>query len=313
MKKIIILGSNGFIGKNLKNHFEKEEQVGKVEIIYLTRELVDLRNKDALIEFIRKENPTIIINASGIVGSSRLNEQRNEDEILNENNRIIMNLLDGCLENKVEKLILFSSYRVFGNEIHENYDESDIEKGIIENNRGYLESKKIQDREMKSVMEGTSTLKVICMVMTNVFGEEDRFVTDGRIVPALITKMQRAKEYNEHIFIDSFSDEEVNLVYVQDIVKMVEQLIEQDVSIGNILIFNKKGVLKIGELSKKIAQIMEYSGVISFKEEQQSTICKKNKKNNIMKPNLLKMEKIFPEFEFTDIDVALKKVIHSIL
>jgi len=303
-KKILIIGSNGFIGKNLKNHLKDNYGKNNYEYCYLTREKVDLKDKMGLNKYMHLNKPNIVINASGVVGSSMLNQKKNNNVIFDENVVILMNILECCQEMKIEKLILFSTYRLFGEEVRENYDENDLTEGTIKNNMGYLESKRCQNTQMELFMK-RNKMKIICLIMPNIFGEEDQYIMNGRIVPSFITKIINAKRENKNISIESSPKNQLNLIYVKDIVKIVEQTIEKEDEklVGNIMIFNKNGIIEIEELAKKIAQIVDYQGMIQFNQERE------NKKTNLMNPNLSKMESLFPDFEFTDIDFALNKLI----
>lgn len=303
-KKILIIGSNGFIGKNLKNNLKKNYENNNYEYCYLTREEVDLKNKMALENYMNIEKPNIIMNASGVVGSSMLNQEKNNNIIFDENVLILKNIMECCQEINAEKVILFSTYRLFGEEIRENYDENDMIEGVIKNNTGYLESKRIQNLQMELFMK-RDQMKIICLIMPNIFGEEDQYIMNGRVVPSFITKIINAKKENKNVFIDSSPKNQLNLIYVKDIVRIVEQSIEKDDDnfVGNIMIFNKNGIIEIEELAEKIKKIVDYQGIIQFNEEAE------NKKTNLMKPNLSKMESFFPNFKFTDIDFALNKVI----
>ena len=307
-KKILIIGSNGFIGKNLKNHLKDNYGKNNYEYCYLTREKVDLKDKVGLKKYMHLNKPNIVINVSGLVGSSILNEEKNNNFIFDENVLILMNILECCQEIKIEKLILFSTYRLFGEEVRENYDENDLTEGTIKNNTGYLESKRYQNIQMELFIK-RDKMKIICLIMPNIFGEEDQYIMNGRIVPSFITKIRNAKRENKNISIESSSKNQLNLIYVKDIVKIVEQTIEKEDEklVGNIMIFNKNGIIEIEELAKKIAQMVDYQGMIQFNEERE------NKKTNLMTPNLSKMESLFPDFEFTDIDFALNKLIKDIV
>ena len=310
-KKILILGSNGFIGKNLKNNLKNSDEDTNYEFIYLTKEKIDLKNKMALKNYMEWKKPNIVINASGVIGSSLLNKEKNEYIIFNENILILMNILDCCQETKVEKLILFSTYRLFGDDVRENYHEDDIHNTIIKNNVGYLESKRIQNTQMELFLKYYK-MKIVCFIMPNVFGEEDQFINNGKIVPSFITKIKNAKRKDENLYIDAFSKNKVNLIYVKDIVNMVKHCIQQEDEclVGNILIFNKKGILEIGELAKKLSKIIDYKGTIEFKDDSNFNL--KQEEDNIMKPDLSKMECFFPNFEFTDINEALQMIITNL-
>ena len=306
-KKILIIGSNGFIGKNLKNNLKKKDKDNhSYEYLYLTREKVDLKDKLALKKYMDLEKPNIVINASGVVGSSMLNKEKNNNDIFDENVLVLMNILECCQETNTEKLILFSSYRLFGEDVREYYDENDMNEGILKNNTGYLESKRIQNIQMELFIKHHK-MKIVCFIMPNVFGEEDQYIMNGRIVPSFIHKIRNAKKENKNLYIESSPNNQINLIYVKDIVRMIEQSIQKECDnlVGNIIIFNKNGIIRIDELAKKIAEMVDYRGTIQFHQEAE------NKKTNIMKPTLSKMDSFFPDFEFTDIDFALNHIIKS--
>jgi len=306
-KKILILGSNGFIGKNLKQNLKKIYNNENYDCIYVSRTVADIKNHDELERVMLKERPNIIIHACGLVGSSLLNKEKNEYDTFNENILITSNILDCANQFKVDKLILFSTYRMFGDDIRENYDETDIgmnKETHIKNNFGYLLSKKMQNIQMELFMKSQNQTKVVCLIMPNIFGENDCFIPNGRIVPSIFYKILNAKEKGENILIDGSPKNQVNLIYVGDIIKMVETFIEQkrEEHIGNVIIFNKSGTLEVGELANKIAKIVGYNNSIYFNETT------KYNSTNIMKPNLAKMNQVFPGVEFSEIDDLLKKV-----
>ena len=121
-KKILILASTSFIGKNIENSLKKKYK----NIFSLSRKDVDFKNQSLLESFIKNIDPEIVINCCGIVGSSMKNKQMSDFDILNENIILNINILNSCKNVNIKKIILFSSYRLFGDNIHENYDEDSI-------------------------------------------------------------------------------------------------------------------------------------------------------------------------------------------
>ena len=146
--------------------------------------------------------------------------------------------------------------------------------------------------------------QVICLIMPNIFGENDLYVPNGRIVPSLFYKIMNAKKKGENISIDGSPNNQVNLIYVGDIIKMIDYYIEmkREEQIGNVIIFNQSGIIEVGDLAKRIAGIVGYEGSIHFNEMYEY------KEINIMKPNISKMERIFPGFQFSEIERSLEKV-----
>ena len=301
-KKILILASTSFIGQNIKKYFEKKNY----DIHILNKRNVNFINKDLLHENIKNINPEIVINCCGIVGSSIKNKSFNDFDILNENIILNTNVLESCKNLNIKKIILMSSYRVFGDNIHENYDENSIQKGSIEYNIGYLTSKKILDIQIKLFMNEYK-IDVVCLLLTNIYGSNDDFSINSRIVPSLITKIKMAHEMNNNIIIESNKNVLVNLVFVEDVSKIIERIIFDgncNNIKGNIIVFNKKGIVNLENLVNTISKIINFKNSITFINESEI-------KDNIMKPNLDKFINFFPDFEFTEIEKSLEITIEN--
>lgn len=301
-KKILILASTSFIGQNIKKYFEKKNY----DIHILNKRNVNFMNKDLLHENIKNINPEIVINCCGIVGSSIKNKSFNDFDILNENIILNTNVLESCKNLSIKKIILMSSYRVFGDNIHENYDENSIQKGSIEYNIGYLTSKKILDIQIKLFMNEYK-IDVVCLLLTNIYGSNDDFSINSRIVPSLITKIKIAHEMNNNIIIESNKNVLVNLVFVEDVSKIIERIIFDgncNNIKGNIIVFNKKGIVNLENLVNTISKIINFKNSIKFINESEI-------KDNIMKPNLDKFINFFPDFEFTEIEKSLEITIEN--
>jgi nucleoside-diphosphate-sugar epimerase len=293
-KKILILASTSFIGKNIKKYLEK-----KYTIFCVDRKQVDFRNQELLKETIQEINPEIVINCCGIVGSSIKNKNLHDYDILNENIILNANILDSCKNLNIKKIIVFSSYRLFGDNIHENYDETNIQQSNINYNIGYLTSKKVLDSQIKLFMNDYK-IDIVCLLMTNVFGCYDDFSINGRIVPSMIANIKEHLYNSSDMVVHSNKNTLVNLVFVDDISKIVELCIVCENITGNIIVFNKNGTITLDNLTNKIAKLFNYKNNILFKND---TILHES---NIMKPNLNIFNHFFNNFEFTELEKGLK-------
>ena len=300
---MLIVSSTGFIGKNIKLYFEKK----KYNIFCLNRTDVDFKNKELLSDSIKNIDPEIVINCCGIVGSSIRNELLNEDDILNDNILLNINILESCKNLNIKKIIMMSSYRVFGENVCENYDDDMIQKSDIKYNIGYLTSKKVLDIQIKLFMK-ICKIDVICLILTNIYGENDDFSVDSRIVPSLITKIKKSCQDNTDIIINGNKNTLVNLVFIEDLSIIIENCIfnkNNDLS-GNIILFNKNGIISIEKLVDIICKIMNNKNSIKYTSEE-------NINNKyIMKPNLDKFNKYFGDFEFHEIEKTIELIIKSI-
>ena len=295
-KKILILASTSFIGQNIKLYFEKKYE----NIFCLDKKDVNFKNKNLLTEKIKNIDPEIVINCCGIVGSSVKNKSLHDFDILNENILLNYNILDSCKNLNIKKIIMMSSYRLFGENVCENYDENNIEESIIEYNIGYLTSKKVLDIQIKLFMNEYK-IDVICLLMTNIYGPNDDFSINSRIVPSLITKIKNSQEEKKDIIINSNKNILVNLVLVDDISRIIEKCIYGNINLkGNIIIFNKNGIITLEKLVDIISKIIKNTNNITFEKNEDI------KQSFIMKPNLNKFNTFFSDFEFSEIENSLE-------
>jgi dTDP-4-dehydrorhamnose reductase len=123
MAKIIILGANGNLGKQLSQVFYKEGN--EYEVICWDKEDVDITDKELITDKIEEEHPDIIINAVAYNAVDRCEED--EEEFAKArliNAEAVGYLADACLKAGAV-LVHFSSDYVFGGDKKEGYTEAD--------------------------------------------------------------------------------------------------------------------------------------------------------------------------------------------
>jgi len=306
--KILILGSNGFFGKSIKNLFKNE----KYDFFYLERKDVDFLEKNQLNNKFQEIMPDIVIHCCGIIGSSESNKEVDQLYILNTNIILNVNIFECCNNTKsVKKLILFSTYRCFPQNIHEFYNEdslSFINLLVDQQNNGYLISKKIMHIQMEVLKKTNPSMQIICLIIPNIFGYYDHFTKNGRIVPSIISKIneekqEKQKEKEENIYIHSHHKTQVNIIYMNDIIKLLSICVERNDIHGNIIVFDYKSIVTLEELANKIKILLNSNKTIIFDSH------KSLEQSNIMKPDTSKFNKLFSDFTFSKIDDSLKETI----
>jgi nucleoside-diphosphate-sugar epimerase len=303
--KILILGCNGFFGKNLKFLLKNEEYI----FYYLDRQTVDIQNLSQLNDVFLTFKPDVVINCSGLIGSSESNKELDQLFILNTNITININVLTCCKNNNVKKIIMFSSYRIFLNSVEDNYDEHvlyNLDFTHNCNNTGYLLSKKIMHLQI-DLFKQTSNVNIICFILPNIFGSYDLFSTNGRIVPSLINKIKIAKQENTTLIINGNEHKELNIIYINDIINIINICIQKNNINGDIIIFDKNAVVSLRELCNILAQKINYYNEIIFLDDMH---CLQNK---LYIPNTTKFNSYFEDFKFTDLNNSLQETINFYL
>ena len=273
-EKVLILGSRGFFGKNFISKFNSQ-------VFY--NDNLNLENYEELFVYLNSIKPTVVINCAGVVGSSICNID--DVEIFERNNKILHNVFSVCSKFKT-KLVVFSTYRVFGDV--EQYSESDVHLSEIKNNSGYLLSKKILDYYIKAYSE---QIKILCLFLTNAYGEHDLFSEQSRIVPASIFKISNY----DKVFVDCNGKTQVNLLYIDDILKIVEHLLNNNVYCNKI-VFNTKNTITIKNLHELLMNKMNRSIDIKYNNSKQIVSANSPKNTNF-------------EFDYTGTEYGLSKTI----
>ena len=184
------------------------------------------------------------------------------------------------------------------------YNEENINDyfdiNINNSNIGYLSSKYVMDMQIK-LFEKYYQTNIICLILPNIFGSDDHFCKNGRIIPSLIYKFKMAQEDNSDIFIASNENNIVNLIYIKDLINIIENCIYNDTINGKIIIYNKNNNINLKYLTDIMKSIFNFNNKIIFNENVPTL-------NNTI-PNIDKFNILFPDFKFSDLNSSLRETI----
>lgn len=127
MKKILIVGVSGFIGKELYENLSKDYTVfgiSRSEVDLLNCEIVDVLNRKQLLGYFAKHDFNVVISLAAILADSN---NLQDTKVLFDNLRITTNLIEALKTKKGVHLLNFSSSSVYSN-LSGTYDEKSLIK-----------------------------------------------------------------------------------------------------------------------------------------------------------------------------------------
>ena len=113
--KILLTGTNGFIGKNLKIYFRN-----KFDIVCPTHAELDLTKQKDVFEFIKRKKVSIVIHCAN---TNNVTQQQTEYDVLNKNLQMFF-ALESC-NNYYDKMIYFGSGAEYDMQNYIPYMEED--------------------------------------------------------------------------------------------------------------------------------------------------------------------------------------------
>jgi len=189
--KIYIAGHNGMVGSAIWRILEGK---GYVNLMGKSSKELDLRNQQAVADFIAKEKPDAIIDAAARVGGILANNDF-PYQFLMENLQIQNNLIDAALKNGIEKFIFLGSSCIYPKFAPQPLKEDYLLTDTLEpTNEWYAIAKITGVKACQSIRKQFSK-DYVSLMPTNLYGTHDNFdLNTSHVLPAMLRKFHEAKE-----------------------------------------------------------------------------------------------------------------------
>lgn len=281
--KILIIGSNGFVGSALLNFLRKMS----CNVTTFSREKDESHLNYKKLS-VAMSDTNIVINCAALDGNSEF-KKKNSALILSENIDISSNILRIAQANKVEKVVLFSSAEIYSDAVAAPFAESDDYNKFPDLNRdGYVLSK-IFTEILAKKYEDDFGMNILILRPTNIFGPNDK---KNGIIPSIYRKITE----NQELLIWGDGKQKRNFIFIDDLVDVIYKLIEVDAK--GILNVGSAEVLNINQLIDLMKKILKKNCVVKYDE----SINSKNRNIDTDKlSNLI-------NYKYTPIETALKRV-----
>jgi GDP-L-fucose synthase len=188
-KRIWVAGHRGMVGSAICRRLESEG----CEILTVSRQDCDLRDKAAVIDYLHQSKPDIIIDAAAKVGGILANDTHPVDFLL-ENLEIQNNVISGAHEAGVEKLLFLGSSCIYPKFAAQPITEDALLTGPLEPTNEWYAIAKIAGIKLCQAYRRQHGANFISAMPTNLYGPNDNFdLQSSHVVPALIRKAHDAK------------------------------------------------------------------------------------------------------------------------
>jgi UDP-glucose 4-epimerase len=251
VKKILITGSEGFIGTHLKNYLKD-----KYELILFDIRLsweMDVRNRKSIVDFIKEKKPDVIIHLAANPDIVKSVDEPSEDLRLNALGTV--NVLEAAKEVKPELVIFTSTAQVYGEPQQERMNENHP----IAPKSPYAIGKYTAEQYCQFYLQKFNVPSVVFRFF-NIYGPGQPCSV---VVPALIDKIFKAERYLEML---GSKDDSRDFVFVKDLCSAFDLAIEKK-PIGEIINLGSGEETSIFELAKTIAGLLKKPIEFKYKEE----------------------------------------------
>lgn len=260
--KVLILGSNGLVGKTLTKSLDGSSKVS--ETIAATRERADLFSLEQTKNLLNEEKPDIIINAAAKVGGIHANNTQRTEFIL-ENLKINMNLFEAVVNHPETKVINLGSSCIYPLNAKNPISENSFLTGMLEPTNAPYAMAKITGIEIGRSIHKQYGIEVLNLMPTNLYGPYDNFSElDSHVIPGLISRMHESKRKNEKEFLIWGTGTPLReFMYAEDLANAIEFLLDKDLD-SDLINIGSGEEISIKNVSELIKKVVGFEGEILF-------------------------------------------------
>ena len=191
--KIYIAGHNGMVGSAIWRVLLSK---GYTNLLGASSKVLDLRNQEAVADFISKEKPDVIIDAAAKVGGILANATF-PYQFLMENMQIQNNLISCAHELGVSKFIFLGSSCIYPKLAPQPLKEDFLLTGTLEPTNEWYALAKITGVKTCQAIRNQFDKDFVSLMPTNLYGIHDNFdLNSSHVLPAMIRKFHEAKQNN---------------------------------------------------------------------------------------------------------------------
>jgi len=297
--KILILGSNGFVGKSIA-HKLRNKKIYK----FNRKKNFDLKNENKLFHFLLKKKFKYILNLAAHVGSVHY-VYENQADVYSDNLRIDLSIYKAVSKMSEKPIIInFIANCVYPKDLKSQIENKILDGSPHESVLPFANSRR-NTLSLSKFYKKQYQIKTINLIIPSLYGPGD-YLDPNRThaLNGIIIRSLKLKKKNTNFDIWGDGTIKREWLFIDDLTKVVSMIINgqtHDIDILNIA--KNKSYTNIF-LVKRIHKLISIKPKIENLKKNKLAIHKERKLNNI------KFKKVFKKFNFTDLDHSLSKTIN---
>lgn len=258
--KIYIAGHRGMVGSAIWRHFENSEE--NIELLGRSSKELDLRNQEAVSDFIATEKPDVIIDAAARVGGILANNDF-PYQFLMENMQIQNNLISASIANNIQKFVFLGSSCIYPKMAPQPLKEEYLLTGTLEPTNEWYAIAKISGVKATESIRKQFGYDYVSLMPTNLYGPGDNFdLQTSHVLPAMIRKFHEARENNNaSVGLWGSGTPMREFLHVDDLAKAVGFAVRNTLE-NNLYNVGSGSDLSIKDLALKIQSVVGHEGEI---------------------------------------------------
>ena len=302
-KRVIILGSTGFLGKHVVEILKKKKKY--ITIKAAASKGQDFTKKQSTVKFIKRNKPDFILNCASYGGSVH-HVMKNPAAVINNNLQILLNLYSSIsMLKKKPKVINAMANCSYSNTVNLQKETNWLNGPVHESVYSFGNVTRMKYFVARA-WQDQYKIRSINLIFGGLYGPGDH-MEDHRLhaFDGIILRMVRAKKKREKIFKIWGSGKPIReWIYVEDAARAMVEAINirnNDTNPINISQNLSLTINKIAQVSKKFLNFKcKITNDLSFKDGAYKKILKRSPR----------FKKFFPNFRFTNFTLSVKKTVN---
>lgn len=235
---------------------------GYTNLIGKTSKELNLTNQQAVLDFYKKEQPELVINAAAKVGGILANNDF-PYPFLMENLQIQNNLIDGALKAGIEKFIFLGSSCIYPKFAQQPLKEESLLTGSLEPTNEWYAIAKISGVKACQAIRKQYNKEYVSLMPTNLYGYFDNFdLQSSHVLPAMLRKFHEAKiNNNSDVTLWGSGTPMREFLFIDDMAEAVVYAVENDLPKQLYNVGTGKDIT-IKELAHTIQKVVGHQGKI---------------------------------------------------